>query len=125
LKWLAAHVSSVAAIAKDGTRIYFESSSKLTGTANANGETAAAGTPTYTWSNRRKHLKATLGLAFVAREPSLTHEEDGERTQGGFDTTATGNYCCSRAHTNSRARHLLCDSRSVAGWRKQQSDQLV
>jgi hypothetical protein len=94
LKWLAADVSNVAVISKDGTRVYFESKSALSTSSNANGEVALEGVP-----NLYVVSTETVGppsVTFVVREPSLVREETSpgefERTQAEFDTTANGEY---------------------------------
>jgi hypothetical protein len=93
LRWLAANVSGVAAIARDGTRVYFESSSELTKGPNGNGEVAAVGVSNLYVVEPPGAPEATPKLGFVAREPSQSFEvSSGKRTQAGFDTTATGEF---------------------------------
>jgi hypothetical protein len=68
IQLLACNVTSVPAVATDGTRVYFTSEKELTSEPNANGEKAAAGS-----SNLFVAQSGEPGVAYVARETSEVH----------------------------------------------------
>jgi hypothetical protein len=99
LTLVAPDVEEVAAISLDGSRVYFDSSSVLTASANGNGETAARGA-----QNLYVYDTGTGSLAFVAQEANrqlVTVEETQlSRERYGVDISQEGNFAVfgSRLH---------------------------